>query len=161
MSLRMAVLGLLAQRPMTGFELIREFDVTRSVIWPAPQNEVYRMLAGLEEEALVSIKSTGARGARTYAITAAGRALVAAWLKSESDYSLRYEPMLKAVFLSALSPRERRERAKADYEFFADQLGKLKAIAKEKGENPRADARRMAIGFYTAMADWSRKLSED
>lgn len=156
-ALRNAVLGLLDQRPMTGFELLKEFDVSRSVIWPAPKNEVYRVLAALTAEGLIEETAFGARGARTYAVTAAGRAALADWLAAPSDYTLRYEPMLKAVFLRGADDGARRARAEADLAFFEAQLDRLKTAESNKTvEDRRGDGREMAIRFYSAMADWAR-----
>src|SRR5688572_18228337 len=163
MSLKNAVLGLLNQRPMSGFDLLKEFDVSRSVIWPAPQNEVYRVLAGLESEGLVAVQSTGSRNARTYAITEAGTAALRAWLTAPSDYTLRYEPMLKAVFFDALAPEERRARAAEDLTFFQSQLTLIQDAQRRREAaneaHERADLRSMAIGFYAALSDWARAIA--
>lgn len=160
MSLNHAVLGLLSEKPMSGFDLIREFDVGRSVVWPAPQNEIYRVLARLKGEGLIAEKETGARGRRTYAITKAGRATMSDWIAAPSDYTLRYDPVLKAGFLASVPPRVRAARAEADLAFYSEQIGILKGIDRERrssGEpDVRADVRKMAIGLYTALADWSR-----
>ncbi|HVY85080.1 MAG TPA: PadR family transcriptional regulator [Caulobacterales bacterium] len=165
MSLRTAILGILSQRSLTGFELIREFDVARSVIWPAPQNEVYRVLGALAGEGLIEQAATGARGARTYAITPAGREAVEAWLAAPSDYTLRYDPILKAVFLRGADPTVRRARAEADLAFFNAQRAALeKADAAHAGEaetDVRGDGRRMAILLYAALAQWAREIVED
>jgi PadR family transcriptional regulator, regulatory protein AphA len=159
MSLRSAILGLLSQRPMTGFDLIREFDVSRSVIWPAPQNEVYRVLGAMAEEGAIEAESEGARNARTYAITAAGRAQLLTWLSAESDYSLRYEPILKAVFLRDAPAKLRRSRAEADLKFFNEQLATLEAIAANPArDHRRSDALTMAINFYRGMRDWAEAV---
>jgi DNA-binding PadR family transcriptional regulator len=162
MSLKFAILGLLSQAPMTGFDLIREFDVSRSVIWPAPQNEVYRVLRGLADEGLAASAAEGPRGARSYAITAAGRAELAAWLSAPSDYTLRYEPMLKAVFLRGSEPALRRARAEADAAFFRRQLAILQDARQQRGvEHARGDLLTMAMGFYGAMAAWAEAIESE
>jgi DNA-binding PadR family transcriptional regulator len=165
MSLNHAILGLLSERAMSGFDLIREFDVAQSVVWPAPQNEIYRLLAKLKADGMIAEKEKGARGRRTYATTKAGRAELAKWIAGPTDYSLRYDPILKAGFFASLSPRARAARAEADLAFFTAQLGILKGIERErKGSDeadPRADARKMAIGFYSALADWCRGVVKD
>jgi DNA-binding PadR family transcriptional regulator len=160
MSLSHALLGLLAERPMSGFDLIREFDVSRSVVWPAPQNEVYRILARLAGEGLIAEQAAGPRGRRSYAITDGGRQALAQWIAAPTDYTLRYDPVLKAAFLAAATPEIRRARAEADLTFFEDQVRILTALEEARsgrnGPDPRGDVRRMALGFYAALADWSR-----
>jgi len=162
MSLKFAVLGLLAERPMSGFDLIREFDVAQSVVWPAPQNEIYRSLAKLLGEALIAEKETGARGRRIYTISKAGRTALAKWIAAPTDYTLRYDPILKAGFLAALPARVRLARVEADLAFYTEQLILLKKSGKERAKtgrpDPRADVRDMAIGMYTAMAEWCRDI---
>lgn len=161
MSLKNAILGLLSQGPKTGFDLIRDFDVANSVIWPAPQNEVYRVLAALAKEGLIEAGAAGARGARTYAVTEAGLEVLNAWLAQPSDYTLRYEPMLKAVFLHEADPALRRARAAADAAFFEAQLALLEEIDRRRAgwaSDPRKDLRTMAQRFYRALAAWARDV---
>ncbi|MCH8520571.1 PadR family transcriptional regulator [Glycocaulis sp.] len=164
MTLRHAILGIIAQKPSTGFDLLREFDASQSVIWPAPQNEVYRVLRQLKEEGLAEIVATGARGSRTYAATDAGLAELAAWLSAPSDYTLRYEPVLKACFLDQTDPSSRIERARDDLAFFEEQLRIIERTAREKAGQPgpvREDARAMAVALYTALAGWARTIVEE
>jgi len=166
MSLNHAILGLLSERPMSGFDLLGEFDVERSgVVWPAPQNEVYRVLARLKAEGLIAEKAKGARGRRTYAITKAGRAALAEWIEAPSDYTLRYDPILKAGFLEGAPARVRVARAQADLAFFSEQLAVLRRVDRERrsAEAPdrRAHVRRMAILFYGALAEWCREVIKE
>jgi len=161
MSLRKAILGLLSQAPMTGFDLVREFDVARSVIWPAPQNEVYRVLGALAQEGLIEMHATGARNARSYAITEAGRERLLEWLAEPSDYTLRYDPILKAVFLRGAPPALRRKRAAADLAFFREQLAKLEHGPHGPFVAQREDALHMAIGLYRALADWAEAIVDE
>lgn len=159
MSLRNGLLGLLSQGPKTGFDLMREFDVGASVIWPAPKSEVYRVLAGLKAEGLIDQSAAGARNARTYSITDSGRAELAAWIAEPTDYSLRYDPILKAVFLRNADPTLRKARARADLQFFKAQLDILLEIeGRRSPEDPRGDARDMAIGLYRALIAWAEKI---
>jgi len=114
MTLKFAILGLLAENPMSGFDLVGQFDVGLSVIWPAPQNEIYKILRALESEGAIRVADTGPRGRIVYAITPEGRTALTAWLREPADYTMRYEPMLKAVFMRQATPATRRAIAKAD-----------------------------------------------
>ena len=160
MSLRAALLGLLAEGPATGYELTREFDIAQSgVIWPAPKGELYRELANLQRQGFAEPDAEeGARRSRTWRITSKGRAELKRWLKGESDYSLRYEPMLRAVFLTTLEPDEILARLAADRAFFAAELARLKQL---KATPPTAKKSRRRFGlplvmnFYEAMIAWS------
>lgn len=162
MSLNFAILGLLSERPMSGFDLIKEFDVAHSVVWPAPQNEIYRVLARLKADGLIGEKESGPRGRKTYAITKAGRGALTAWIEAPTDYTLRYDPILKAGFLPMLPKKARIARAEADLAFFTEQLAILRRVDRERKAldeaDPRAPVRRMAIGFYASLADWCREV---
>lgn len=157
MALKFAILGLLAEKPMSGFDLMREFSAATSVIWPAPQNEIYKILRALTAESVIRIAERGARGRIVYAITPTGRAALADWLSAETDYTMRYEPMLKAVFLRQAKPAARRAIAKADLAFARCELAALRTGGSEK----RADARRLAILFYEAMEKWAHEIAGD
>lgn len=163
MTLRFAVLGIIAQKPSTGFDLLREFEAVESVIWPAPQNEVYKVLRTLKNEGLAEVVAEGPRRSRTYAATDAGRKALAAWLLAPSDYTLRYEPVLKAHFLDLADAETRRSRAQQDLAFFESQLVLIRRRMKERphgAPDRREDARAMAAGFYEALARWARDIVE-
>jgi DNA-binding PadR family transcriptional regulator len=157
MSLRAALLGLLAEAPATGYALIKEFAVSTSVIWPAPKGEIYRELARLEADGLARRDAkSGARNQRTWHITAKGRSELKRWLGASADYTLRYEPMLRAVFLGELSPGDIRKVVTADRAFYTAELAQLKRNA--NGMNPnRRYALPMALAFYEAMLAWCDK----
>ena len=163
MSIKFAILGLLAERPMSGFDLVGEFSTARSVIWPAPQNEIYKMLRAAAADGTIRVEERGARGRIVYAITAKGREALRAWLRAESDYTMRYEPMLKAVFLRQAPASVRRAIAKADLVFAEAQLRELRKADASRRASPlpdeRADARRLVILFYEATAKWAKELA--
>ena len=69
MSLRYAVLGLLARRPSTGYELTQTFDRSLRTSWHARHSQIYPELAKLEAADLVEVVGHGARRSKTYAIT--------------------------------------------------------------------------------------------
>jgi len=156
MSLRAALLGLLAERPATGYALIKDFDVGTSVIWPAPKGEIYRELAKLERDGFAAKGAvSGPRRQREWRITAKGRAELKRWLESEPDYTLRYEPILRAAFLSSLKPSEVRALVARDRHFFAGELKALKDVQRTGSRSSRARyGLPMAIAFYEAMLKW-------
>lgn len=162
MSLPYAILGLLAEGPKSGYELVREFDYARSVIWPAPQNEIYRELAKLAKAGAIAAEEEpqGPRGRRRYRILEAGRRRLKDWLlKPEADFTLRYEPILRAVFFGRLEEDEVRRRLEADLPFYRRQVEVLeKAEAGSPAafaDDPRRHGRRQALGLYRSLADWS------
>ena len=72
---RAALLALLAERPMHGYEMIRELDERTGGLWKPSPGSVYPTLQLLEEEALVT--GDEVEGKRRFTLTDAGREAVA------------------------------------------------------------------------------------
>lgn len=92
-----------------------------------------------------------------------GKAL-AAWLLSPTDYTLRYEPVLKACFLDQVDPELRRARARQDLAFLQGQVLLMNQRLKERpsgSPDRREDARAMAAAMYKALAGWAKAISEE
>jgi DNA-binding PadR family transcriptional regulator len=70
-NVRAALLSLLAERPMHGYEMIQELDSRTGGAWRPSPGSVYPTLQLLEDEGLVTV--TEVDGKRTFAITEAGR----------------------------------------------------------------------------------------
>lgn len=86
MSVRNALLGLLAQRPRHGYELHATFEalVGGEGAWDVKPAQIYTTLARLEEGGLVAESATPTPDKpgpdkRTYTITPAGQAVLADW----------------------------------------------------------------------------------
>jgi len=69
---RLALLSLLAERPMHGYELMKEMEARSGGIYRASAGTVYPNLQQLEDEGLVRME-TSTEGKRVYSITDAGR----------------------------------------------------------------------------------------
>jgi DNA-binding PadR family transcriptional regulator len=68
---REALLALLAERPMHGYEMLAELDERTEGVWRPSPGSVYPTLQMLEDEGLV--QGEKAEGKRMYALTEAGR----------------------------------------------------------------------------------------
>jgi DNA-binding PadR family transcriptional regulator len=83
MSLRHALLAILAVEPMTGYDLTKHFDRSAAYVWHAPHSQIYPELRKLEDAGLVTAESVarGDRGIkRAYSITDAGLAELTEWV---------------------------------------------------------------------------------
>jgi len=96
-----AILGLLAIKPWTTYELATQIERTVKRFWPRTRSKLYEepkklVAAGLAEAA------KGAQGRRprtVYSITPAGRDALAAWLASESaEPTFESEHLLKVFY---------------------------------------------------------------
>jgi DNA-binding PadR family transcriptional regulator len=106
MSLRYALLGLLAGSPMTGYELNRKFERSLLNVWPAGYSQIYPELARLSEAGLIQQAGSGARGKKIYEITPAGLDEVRAWLRTQPDHASRNPAFLRVFFLWLMEPEE-------------------------------------------------------
>jgi DNA-binding PadR family transcriptional regulator len=68
---RAALLSLLAERPMNGYEMIGELETRTHGVWRPSPGSIYPTLQALEDEGL--IRSNGEAGKRTFELTEAGQ----------------------------------------------------------------------------------------
>lgn len=90
MSVRNAILGLLAQRPRHGYELRAAFEalIGGEQNWEVKPAQIYTTLSRLEESGLVAqaaVEQDGGPEKRIYDITPAGQAELAGWFSGAVD----------------------------------------------------------------------------
>ena len=71
-NVRAAILALLAERPMHGYEMTQELEARTNGLWRPSAGSIYPTLALLEDEGLVTGEESG--GKRRFSLTDAGRA---------------------------------------------------------------------------------------
>jgi DNA-binding PadR family transcriptional regulator len=71
-NVRAAILALLAERPMHGYEMIQELEARTNGVWRPSAGSIYPTLQLLEDEGLVTSEET--EGKRRFSLTDAGRA---------------------------------------------------------------------------------------
>ncbi|WP_412537990.1 PadR family transcriptional regulator [Longispora sp. K20-0274] len=109
MSLRHALLGLLSDRPASGYDLLKLFDTSLANVWPATQSQIYTELTKLADDGLLSVSNEGSRGRKEYSLTDEGLAELRHWLtETKPKQSVRSEILLRVFFLSVLTPEQRR-----------------------------------------------------
>jgi DNA-binding PadR family transcriptional regulator len=130
MSLRYALLGLLADEPGSGYELARRFEDTLDrYAWHAKHNQIYQELNRLAEDRLVEVVAEGARGRKTYAITEAGRTSLVEWLRNPPDSGVVRNEFLLRLFLTfVLEPAEARQQLQQYAEHAQKRLDHLNAL---------------------------------
>lgn len=164
--LEYALLGLLAQQPMTGYGLRRVFAATPMGVFSDSPGSIYPALARLERDGLVRpAGQSGARaGSRLLAPTRAGLSALRRWLSAEvtrEDVARRIdELLLRFAFM------ERHLDAASVDRFLGELAGtvsayvnELRAYARSAAGAP-ASTGRLALGHgiaaYRATAEWAR-----
>src|ERR1700756_5478747 len=104
-SLRIAALGLLAQEPGSGYDLLKVFEASMANVWPATQSQLYGELNKLADAGLIEVAEIGPRGSKEYAITETGRAELHRWMTSPRDDPAFRSAQLLRVFLLDELPR--------------------------------------------------------
>jgi DNA-binding PadR family transcriptional regulator len=86
MSVRHALLALLAEGPKYGLQLREEFEARTGEVWPLNVGQVYTTLQRLERDGLVESDDTAQDGPqKTFRITADGESELAGWLRTPPD----------------------------------------------------------------------------
>ena len=170
MSLRHALIGLLAGEPASGWDLTQRFQDILGSVWPAGHPQIYGELRKLDEDGLIEVVAEGPRGRKAYRATEAGVAEVRRWLTStEPDHTIRLEPLLRSAFCWLMTPAELAgylEREAAYYQALAARYRDL-ADAKDRGEygtGPQTASLRMtveaALRVTGALGDWADWASQ-
>src|SRR4051812_1466766 len=102
-----ALLGQLAWRDQTPYELGKAMSRNLRYFWPRAESHVYREVKRLVGDGLATAQpgATGRRPRTVYAITDAGREALAGWLaRAPGGVALEHDPLLR-VFLSSSGTR--------------------------------------------------------
>ncbi|WNG92534.1 PadR family transcriptional regulator [Mycobacterium sp. ITM-2016-00318] len=129
MSLRMAALGLLAQQPGSGYDLLKTFERSMANVWPATQSQLYGELNKLADNGLIEVTDIGPRGRKEYRITAAGRTELQRWMMSpEDDPPFRDASLLRVFLLGEIEPDQARRHMVAVAEHADSEVKRLEAL---------------------------------
>jgi DNA-binding PadR family transcriptional regulator len=125
----MAALGLLAQQPGSGYDLLRTFEKSMANVWPATQSQLYGELNKLAGSGLIEVTDIGPRGRKEYRITPAGRAELRRWMTSpEDDPPFRDASLLRIFLLGEIEPDEARRHMVAVAEHADSEVKRLEAL---------------------------------
>jgi DNA-binding PadR family transcriptional regulator len=163
MSLRHAVLGLLTERPASGYDLMKLFETSLANVWPATQSQVYGELGKLAAAGLLTVSAEGPRGRKEYAVTEAGRAELHHWLvETEPDRVRRSETMLRVFFLGLMTDAEATAFLGVEAARAAEEGAALRELERsvDWGEDPLSVHGRLALEYGLRLAatqeEWAR-----
>jgi PadR family transcriptional regulator, regulatory protein AphA len=161
------LLGLLATRDMTGYELTQTFDFSLGHVWSASHSQIYPELAKLQSAGLIRQTEAGPRGSKRYSATDEGRAEVRHWLaEPPQPEAVRDERLLRVFFLWMLAPDDARAYLRAEAARHREQLAEYDAIAAHipaECDNATRWSRislEAGIRYEQAMAEWAEWAAE-
>ncbi|MET9066428.1 PadR family transcriptional regulator [Streptosporangium sandarakinum] len=171
MSLRHALLGLLAAGPASGYDLLKIFNVSLANVWPATQSQVYAELGRLADAGLVEVVAEGPRGRKEYALADSGRAELRHWLTEVAPTRTgRSDTLLRVFFLGQVESGQARTYLRRLAETAAGAERDLAALgdAVSAEEDDLAFYGRLALEWglrFNAMqrewADWAERRIEE
>lgn len=107
MSLRYALLGLLANHPASGYELTKEFELSLVNVWSAKHSQIYPELQRMANDGWIEVGEEGSRGRKEYRITSKGSNELRKWIfQKEPKHNIRNETLLRVFSLWTLSNEE-------------------------------------------------------
>ncbi len=165
------ILGMLAAKPRTGYEIKQLVDNSARFFWAASYGQIYPELKKLEKEGLITgdDSSQGARQRTTFKLTAAGRRAARAWMAQPPEIlETRDEGLLKMFFAGSIEPERAadiaRERAAISRQK-ADELRAIWETIDQKGE-PDGPTAKPDLGSLTVlrygieMSEWTAEFFE-
>lgn len=170
MSLRYGLLGVLAEKPASGYDLARRFQELLGQIWPAQHPKIYAELRRLSDEGLIQVESEGPRRRTAYRVTDKGLGELRAWLTDgEVDHTMRLQPVLRSLFFWLMEPEQLARHLEREAAFYTDMAEQYREYGarKEAGEfgtGPAVKSMRItveaAVRLHEALADWARWAAE-
>ncbi len=140
---RLAILGLLAWKPMSGYDIKKLIEVGLSYFWHESYGSLYPTLERLVAEGLARRKEQRRHGRRTrhvYSITATGRRELRTWLREPTDLPRTRNELQLKFFLCSRQPLEESIRLLEEYreqqrelrEVYADSERILRRAVRER-----------------------------
>jgi DNA-binding PadR family transcriptional regulator len=158
------ILGFLADRPRSGYEIKKAVDRSTRFFWAASYGQIYPELRRLDRAGLVRGESrpSGGRARRVYELTPAGADALRGWLRgAEGGCEMRDLSLLKLFFAGALPPREAIDRVRAMRADRERTLAALRAVEASAGPaGMPALVLEYGIALHEWSVDWCRRVEE-
>jgi len=166
-----AILGFLAIKPWSTYELATQMERTLNRMWPRARSKLYEEPKKLVARGLAkaSDETVGKRPRTVYSITPAGRRALASWLHSPgSGPSLEFEQLIQVFFADHGTAQDARRTLAATRSFALDGLRTFHEAATsyvdgggpfpERAATNELGARFM-VDFYDTVLKWSEWAS--
>jgi len=170
------ILGMLAARPRSGYEIKQLVDQSARFFWAASYGQIYPELKRLEQAGLVtgSEASQGARPRTIYKLAPAGKRAAREWIEqAPRTLELRDEGLLGLFFAGSINPARTPEIARERAAIAREKAAELRAIeamvdgaAENGGPEAKPDSGSRAVLRYGIessewAAEWFERAAED
>lgn len=137
-STKYAILGLLNQRPMHGYEIKKEFEKSVSYIWSINVGQLYTLLKKMEGEKVIArreMPQDNMRDKIVYEITDAGKYELQEWLSTPVlNRQTKDEFYLKMMFLTQVDKEKATKYIDEQIKAMGKQSETFKAMKVDHGE---------------------------
>ncbi len=165
------ILGMLAGRPRSGYEIKQLVDNSARFFWAASYGQIYPELKKLEKEGLITgdDSSRGARQSTTFKLTAAGKRAAREWIDGPPQvFELRDEGLLELFFAGSIDPARAPEIARERAAKAAESAAELRvlweqieAAGQHEGPEHSPDAGSLTVLRYgIEMNEWAAEWFE-
>jgi PadR family transcriptional regulator AphA len=123
MSLRFALLGLLAVQPASGYDLKRAINRSTYFIWNATGPQIYNTLNNLREDGFITSKSKPQKGKpdkHIHTITPQGRAALKDFMEEPIRAAVTRDEVLLRIFFGNFASKQ---TIKRELEAYLDRIG--------------------------------------
>jgi DNA-binding PadR family transcriptional regulator len=170
------ILGMLAARPRSGYEIKQLVDSSARFFWAASYGQIYPELKRLEKAGLIAGDDTsrGARQRTTFKLTAEGKRAAREWIASPPEVlETRDEGLLKLFFAGSIDGKRAAEIARERAAISRTKAAQLRAIQEQvdsaghpDGAEASPDAGSLAVLRYGIelsewVADWFERAAID
>ena len=173
MSIKYVILGYLSWQPMTGYDVKKIIAESEILPWSANNNQVYRALVQLHNDAWVSKEieeQDGAPNRHIYTITDEGIRALEAWVLTEPEAPISKKAFLhQLLWADSLETKEIDELLEAYLNAVGEKVFFLRVQADRKPNMPERSMREKYlwemihknwIFQYETELDWIRRMRE-
>lgn len=153
-ALKYAILGLLYQKPRSGYEMKLEFESTLNEFWNAKHSQIYPELKKLAADGLVEyqVEIVGTvLEKKEYSLTAKGREEFLQWMNRDLELppTPKSEFLLQTFFSSCLPEQRRKEMLARQLQLHQGRLQQLRSNQRKFAAIPAKDD--PAFGDYLVL----------
>lgn len=161
-----AILVCLTERPMTGYELAKTFDLSIGFFWKADHQQIYRELTRLRDRGHIQsreVVQSGKPNKLVYTLTSEGKAALRQWAaRPSSPASIKDDLLVRLYALDSIDIAPLRADLMARLEYHRDRLSRYERILKKRfpqGPVSSADTGkllllRMGLRYERTVTEW-------